>query len=79
MKQVVYGWRTSEESDNALWAVFNGREAPFVPVAPLFVDSPFRGYVEDRLYGVWEREVEASGGGNGSLWTLKRTRAAASR
>jgi hypothetical protein len=62
MKQVVYGWRTSEDSDNALWAVFNGREADFVPVAPLFVDSPFRGYVEERLYGMWEGEVAASGG-----------------
>ena len=62
MKQHVYGSRTSEEAGNALSAVLSGVESPFVPVAPLFVDAPFRGYVDERLCGMWERKIEEIGG-----------------
>jgi hypothetical protein len=59
------GIRTSDEAgDNALSAVLAGREAPFVPVAPLFVDCPFRGHVDRRLCGLWARRIEEAGKGS---------------
>jgi len=61
MKQHVYGWQTSEKAQNALSALLGGQEAPFVPVAPLFVDCPFRGYVDQRLCGLWEERLEREG------------------
>jgi hypothetical protein len=54
--------RVSDEAGgNALSAVLAGREAPFVPVAPLFVDCPFRGYVDRRLRGLWARRIGETG------------------
>ncbi|OGG45869.1 MAG: hypothetical protein A3F84_17080 [Candidatus Handelsmanbacteria bacterium RIFCSPLOWO2_12_FULL_64_10] len=61
MNQEVCGWGASDGARNALSAALNGREAPFTPVAPLFVDCPFRGYVDRRLYGLWGRQVEEGG------------------
>lgn len=61
MNRYVYGRQTSGEAGNALSAVLNGKEAPFVPVAPLFVDAPFRGYVDERLYNLWERKIAETG------------------
>ena len=62
MAQESGGRSESGSSDNALWAVLNGRKAPFVPVAPLFVDSPFRSLVDDRLCLAWKRKLEATSG-----------------
>ena len=61
MGQDVYGWQTSDEHGNALSALYNGARSDFVPVAPLFVDSPFRGYADDRLCGSWEARIAAEG------------------
>ena len=61
MNQDVYGRQTSDEHGNALWALYNGARPDFVPVAPLFVDSPFRGYADERLCGYWAAWVEAGG------------------
>ena len=61
MKQHVYGWQTAEPAPNALTAVLDGQKAPFVPVAPLFVDCPFRGYVDERVCGLWEERLEREG------------------
>lgn len=47
---------------NVLSAMFSGAEADFVPVAPLFVDCPFRGYVDERLYELWGNRLAAAGG-----------------
>jgi uroporphyrinogen-III decarboxylase len=58
------GWLDPDAGENALWSVLNGREAPIVPVAPLFVDSPFRTVVDERLCRSWAREIERSGGGD---------------
>ena len=61
MKESVYGWQTSEESGNALSALLAGRETSFVPVAPLYADSPFRGYVDQRLCDRWDSLLEGTG------------------
>ena len=61
MVEMRYGWRTCESHGNALSALYNGGEADFVPVAPLFVDSPFRGYADERLCDGWAARIEASG------------------
>ena len=58
------GWLEPDSGENALWAVLNGREASLVPVAPLFVDSPFRTVVDERLCRAWAREIEKAGSGD---------------
>ena len=46
---------------NALTAVLEGGYAELVPVAPLFVDSPFRAYVDEHLYSRWEQVLTEAG------------------